>query len=178
MPCILFFFLVQVHNITYPYYIRLMKLFAFQNTELIWMILILYAIVVWHITYGCCRFSPSKQFRTTTSSAPQQQEGMTTMASSTLQGKPLPEKQTGRTPPPMPPSSSWDIPKALSKLQFQNAHAWTQKTDTHSGKSLFFDNTDFKAECCPGVYTTGSGCACMDTQQKQMLATRGHNNDS
>lgn len=44
------------------------------------------------------------------------------------------------------------------------------------GEMLLFANTEFKPECCPNTYSTGSGCACMTTQQYNYLVKRGGNN--
>jgi hypothetical protein len=44
------------------------------------------------------------------------------------------------------------------------------------GELSIFANTDFKPECCPNTYSTGSGCACMTTKQNNYLITRGGNN--
>jgi hypothetical protein len=44
------------------------------------------------------------------------------------------------------------------------------------GEMLMFSNTEFKPECCPNTYSTGSGCACMTGTQYNYLITRGSNN--
>lgn len=44
------------------------------------------------------------------------------------------------------------------------------------GELSIFANTDFKPECCPNTFSTGSGCACMTTKQNNYLITRGGNN--
>ena len=36
--------------------------------------------------------------------------------------------------------------------------------------------TSFKPECCPNVYSTSSGCACITGEQKTFFAERGGNN--
>jgi len=41
---------------------------------------------------------------------------------------------------------------------------------------LMFANTEFKPECCPNTYSTGSGCACMTGSQYNYLTLRGGNN--
>ena len=45
------------------------------------------------------------------------------------------------------------------------------------GELSIFANTDFKPECCPSAFSTGSGCACMTTKQNDYLNTRGGNNN-
>ena len=44
------------------------------------------------------------------------------------------------------------------------------------GEMFMFANTEFKPECCPNTYSTGSGCACMSGQQYNFLVQRGQNN--
>lgn len=39
-----------------------------------------------------------------------------------------------------------------------------------------FVNTAFKPECCPSIYTSSTGCACLDTNTENLLSTRGGNN--
>lgn len=41
---------------------------------------------------------------------------------------------------------------------------------------VLFSTTDFKPECCPNAYSTGSGCACMTVDQYKYLKNRGSNN--
>ncbi len=36
--------------------------------------------------------------------------------------------------------------------------------------------TSFKPECCPSVYSTSTGCACISPEQKTFFAERGGNN--
>ncbi len=42
--------------------------------------------------------------------------------------------------------------------------------------SVFLDNTTFKPECCPSVYSNSQGCACLSKQQVEFLDARGGNN--
>ena len=44
------------------------------------------------------------------------------------------------------------------------------------GEMFMFANTPFKPECCPNTYSTGSGCACMTSNQYNYLVERGGNN--
>ena len=39
----------------------------------------------------------------------------------------------------------------------------------------FFDNIDFKPECCPSTYSSSQGCACLCPQQINYLNSRGGN---
>lgn len=51
-----------------------------------------------------------------------------------------------------------------------------QQLPLPDGQSFMFANTEFKPECCPNTYSTGSGCACMTTDQYNYLLDRGGNN--
>jgi hypothetical protein len=44
------------------------------------------------------------------------------------------------------------------------------------GEMDLFFNTQFKPECCPNMYSTSSGCACMTGKQYNWLVLRGGNN--
>lgn len=44
------------------------------------------------------------------------------------------------------------------------------------GELDMFASTEFKPECCPNTYSTGSGCACMTVDQYKYLKNRGSNN--
>ena len=44
------------------------------------------------------------------------------------------------------------------------------------GEMVMFATTEFKPECCPNTYSTGSGCACMTVNQYNHLVSRGGNN--
>jgi len=43
------------------------------------------------------------------------------------------------------------------------------------GQLLLLADNEFKPECCPATYSTGSGCACMSSEQIQYLNQRGGN---
>jgi hypothetical protein len=44
------------------------------------------------------------------------------------------------------------------------------------GEMNLFFNTQFKPECCPNMYSSSSGCACMTGKQYNWLVLRGGNN--
>jgi len=46
------------------------------------------------------------------------------------------------------------------------------------GELFFFKNNQFKPECCPGPYSSSTGCACMSAEQVKYLNTRGGNRTS
>lgn len=46
------------------------------------------------------------------------------------------------------------------------------------GELFFFQNNQFKPECCPAPYSSSTGCACMSTEQIRYLNTRGGNRTS
>jgi hypothetical protein len=58
-----------------------------------------------------------------------------------------------------------------------NEPNWNEPSFTHSefaGNALA--NTQFKPECCPSAYSTGSGCACLSKGKEEYLSSRGGNN--
>lgn len=40
---------------------------------------------------------------------------------------------------------------------------------------FFFDNTSFKPECCPATYSSSTGCACVNEEQRKFINQRGGN---
>ena len=40
---------------------------------------------------------------------------------------------------------------------------------------FYFQDNEFKPECCPATYSTGDGCACMSVKQLEYLNERGGN---
>ena len=46
------------------------------------------------------------------------------------------------------------------------------------GELFFFQNNQFKPECCPSPYSSTTGCACMSREQIAYLNTRGGNRTS
>jgi len=46
------------------------------------------------------------------------------------------------------------------------------------GELFFFQNNQFKPECCPNPYSSSTGCACMSAEQIKYLNTRGGNRTS
>ena len=42
----------------------------------------------------------------------------------------------------------------------------------------FFDEINFKPDCCPSTYSSSMGCACMCPQQLSYLNSRGGNRSS
>ena len=41
--------------------------------------------------------------------------------------------------------------------------------------NFFFKNTKFSSSCCPSMYSSSSGCACMSEKQINQIQTRGGN---
>lgn len=82
-------------------------------------------------------------------------------------------------------AGSW-INKATqysSNLGYANA---IHQSNTHvgtpvplpEGELFFFTQNQFKPECCPNIYSSSTGCACMSKEQHQYLNTRGGNRTS
>jgi len=55
-----------------------------------------------------------------------------------------------------------------------NAYSGTQ-VPLPEGELFFFQNNQFKPECCPSPYSASTGCACMSREQVAYLNSRGGN---
>lgn len=80
-------------------------------------------------------------------------------------------------------TSSWSAPnmtvvpgQPLSAGVKQFLQRKPQPVPLPEGEMLLFANTEFKPECCPNTFSTGSGCACMTGAQYNYLILRGGNN--
>jgi hypothetical protein len=79
-------------------------------------------------------------------------------------------------------SSSW-INKASSYSKNLGYQQTAQKSDMYMGTQVplpdgelfFFQNNQFKPECCPSPYSASTGCACMSSEQIAYLNSRGGN---
>lgn len=82
-------------------------------------------------------------------------------------------------------TGSW-ISKASKYSSDLGYHATSGKANTYVGTAVplpdgelfFFQNNQFKPECCPNPYSSSTGCACMSTEQIKYLNTRGGNRTS
>ena len=61
--------------------------------------------------------------------------------------------------------------------QKSNAYIGTQ-VPLPDGELFFFQNNQFKPECCPSPYSASTGCACMSSEQVAYLNSRGGNRSS
>jgi hypothetical protein len=59
-------------------------------------------------------------------------------------------------------------------VQKANMYTGTQ-VPLPDGELFFFQNNQFKPECCPSPYSASTGCACMSTEQIAYLNSRGGN---
>ena len=64
-----------------------------------------------------------------------------------------------------------------SVAQKSNSYTGTQ-VPLPDGELFFFQNNQFKPECCPSPYSASTGCACMSSEQVAYLNTRGGNRSS
>jgi hypothetical protein len=79
-------------------------------------------------------------------------------------------------------SSSW-INKASSYSKNLGYQQTAEKSDMYMGTQVplpdgelfFFQNNQFKPECCPSPYSASTGCACMSSEQIAYLNSRGGN---
>lgn len=59
-------------------------------------------------------------------------------------------------------------------VQKANMYTGTQ-VPLPDGELFFFQNNQFKPECCPSPYSASTGCACMSSEQIAYLNSRGGN---
>ena len=85
--------------------------------------------------------------------------------------------------PQMVDTSSWSKPdltvvpgKPVSKAVQEIVDRPNGPIPLPEGEMFLFANTQFKPECCPNTYSTGDGCACMNTKTYNYLIGRGGNN--
>lgn len=82
-------------------------------------------------------------------------------------------------------ASSW-INKASSYSKNLGYQDVVKKTSSYTGTQVplpdgelfFFQNNQFKPECCPSPYSASTGCACMSSEQVAYLNSRGGNRTS
>uniref|UniRef100_A0A6C0IGW1 Uncharacterized protein n=1 Tax=viral metagenome TaxID=1070528 RepID=A0A6C0IGW1_9ZZZZ len=133
--------------------------------ELLILICVIYLILVGHTICGCCSFSSPLL------------EGMVTKGNdNNYQSYSLGDNSKINT-------SNWGAPnltitsgKQLTPGAENIMNRPEQQIPLPEGEMSIFANTDFKPECCPSAYSTGSGCACITTKQNNYLLTRGGNN--
>ena len=79
-------------------------------------------------------------------------------------------------------ASSW-INKADAYSKNLGYQQTAQKANMYTGTQVplpdgelfFFQNNQFKPECCPSPYSASTGCACMSSEQISYLNSRGGN---
>jgi len=79
-------------------------------------------------------------------------------------------------------ASSW-INKADAYSKNLGYQKTAQKANMYTGTQVplpdgelfFFQNNQFKPECCPSPYSASTGCACMSSEQIAYLNSRGGN---
>lgn len=79
-------------------------------------------------------------------------------------------------------ASSW-INKAGAYSKNLGYQQTAQKANMYTGTQVplpdgqlfFFQNNQFKPECCPSPYSASTGCACMSSEQIAYLNSRGGN---
>ena len=78
-------------------------------------------------------------------------------------------------------SNSW-ISKSLQYAGNMGYQSILDKHQQYKGTPVplentlfYFQDNEFKPECCPSDYTTSSGCLCKNKQTRDMLIKRGGN---
>jgi hypothetical protein len=162
------------------------------NVEMLILIGVIYLILVGHTVGGCCNFHgliegmqggiPKKNngdnMAQTGPSPTSKKEGF--VGANINYGSSSPYSLTSGN---QTNTSSWSRPdltvtpgKRLSPGVQSILNRPSQPIPLPEGEMSMFANTQFKPECCPNTYSTGSGCACMTTDQYNYLILRGGNN--
>ena len=135
------------------------------NVEILILIGVIYLIIVGHTLGGCCCFNGLS-------------EGFVGANSNFGRSSPYSLTSGNQTN-----TSSWSKPdltvtpgKPLSPGVQSILNRPSQPIPLPEGEMSMFANTQFKPECCPNTFSTGSGCACMTTDQYNYLILRGGNN--
>jgi len=132
------------------------------NLEVLILMALIYLIMLGHTLWGCsCRSN--------------RMEGFTSLDNSA--------KYTLGDNNTQIDTSSWMMAnltnspgQAKSKGAQDILNRPAQPVPLPEGEMVMFATTEFKPECCPNTYSTGSGCACMTVNQYNHLANRGGNN--
>lgn len=61
-----------------------------------------------------------------------------------------------------------------SNFKNNNYASVNNQPSSDANQMLMFANTPFKPECCPNTYSTSTGCACMTSEQVNLLKNRGN----
>ena len=66
---------------------------------------------------------------------------------------------------------------ALYYMMHQSDHSKQSTISAHKSQDnrFFFKNTRFSSDCCPSMYSSSNGCACMSDEQINQIQTRGGN---
>lgn len=78
-------------------------------------------------------------------------------------------------------SDSW-MSKSLSYAGNMGYQTILEKHEQYKGTPVplentlyYFEDNEFKPDCCPSTYSTSTGCACLSTDQMKYLNERGGN---
>jgi len=152
------------------------------NLEILILIGIIYLILVGHTFCGCCNMRGLREGLThqkkIKSHMGSKTEGFT--GANTNYGESslysLTNDNKVNTASWMAPNMSVVPGQPLSAGVKAILNRKPQPVPLPEGEMLLFANTPFKPECCPNSFSTGSGCACMTTEQYNYLTLRGGNN--
>lgn len=141
------------------------------SVEMLLILGLLLFILFAHLGCSCCRLNRQEYF----SILSDLKEGFTGGL-----GK-INTYQSTHAPPPDP--AKWDQPtlsicpdQPLSQAVVDIFERKTGKIPLPNSQLDFFDQTEFKPECCPSFASDSMGCACMSMEQYNYLKQRGGNN--
>jgi hypothetical protein len=164
-----------------------MELKISVRSEIIVVIIIVLMIMMVHVLCSCSNvslmegFQDIKNFIKDDSKDKKKKKGVKEgfSSASTNHGNSSPYNVYDDTPVN---TSSWFTPNLYYPKGAPTEGAQTildrppQPVPLPADELVLFSNTQFKPECCPNAYSTGSGCACMTVDQYKYLIHRGGNN--
>ena len=147
-----------------------------MRVEIVLLFVVVFWIMFGHLLCSCStiNFTEGLTISTTIGSA-NKKEGMTGMKNRYIGGN----NAASATVFAAQGSPNWFMnPKDWGKVPTQAdiAARKPQPIPLPEGELDMFATTDFKPECCPNAYSTGTGCACMTDKQYNYLSERGGNN--
>lgn len=145
------------------------------RVEILILIAVLLFIMWGHVFCSCSKIGYQEAF-SILDSFKQKTKGRkgTRKGKEGFTGSYLNEGESSANNAPVVNINTWFQPKGSSAENILNRTP--QQVPLPEGEMLMFAKTEFKPECCPNSYSTGSGCACMTVPQYNYLVDRGGNN--
>ena len=140
------------------------------NFEIIVIVVILLIIIIIHLGGSCNRFTKNDYYDMFGQIKEGFQSSLTFPSYSQYPSPPINLKKWQQ------PNLIISPDKPLTQGVVDIKSREYQQIPLPEGQMDMFANTPFTPKCCPNTYSSGSGCACMTTEQYNYLKSRGGNN--